>query len=287
MPCHAPRPVVAVAAVAVLLAGCTPPASDEGEVIITTDERIPEIRAARQALAEPVPAVTAEAARLVDALEEVWTREAAADDRAEFAEALRLDPFRDALGDLDAVVLEGDGPDVTAAAEVVDAMVADGRGLLAVAEEELASLTSVPSFDTRLEDVVAQWDQRGSYSQQLQAFEQFALDAEALAEEAAGRTGTPACVELWPRREEAARVVAERSRELRASIRDRRGQEFDELRDAYRQDPYGLGALLGVMDAQAAAACWAEESDAPPVLDLLDERTEEIAEALDPQDLQG
>lgn len=254
---------------------------------MTTDERIPEIRAAREALAEPVPAVTTEAARLVEALEEVWTREAAADERAEFAEALRLEPFRDALGDLDAVELEGEGPDVAAAAEVVDAMVADGRGLLAVAEEELASLTAVPSFDARLEEVVAQWDQRGSYSQQLEAFDQLAVDAEALAEEAAGRTGTPACVELWPRREEAALVVAERTAELRTSIRDRQGQEFDELRDTYRQDPYGLGALLGVLDAQAAAACWAGESDAPPVLDLLDERTGKLAEALDPEDLQG
>lgn len=269
------------------MAGCTPPASDGGEVVLTTDDRVQEVLAARQALAEPVPAVTAEATRLVEALEEVWTLEAASDTRAERAEALRLQPFRDALGDLAEVELEGDGPDVEAATEVVAAMVADGRALLAVATDELASLTAVAPFDERLEGLLEGWDRRGSHSQQLEAFEELAVEAEELAEDAAGRTGALACVELWPRREQAARVVAERSRELRALVRDRRGQEFDELRDSYGQDPYGYGELPGVLDAQAAAECWADASRAPASVELLRERTDELAEALDPADLRG
>ena len=253
---------------------------------MTSSDRVQEVRAAREALAEPVPAVTAEAERLVEALEQVWTLEASAEERADRARALRLAPFEEAVGDLDAVELEGEGPDVAAAADVVDAMVADARALLAVAEEELASLTAAPPFDEQLEGLLQGWDQRGSYSQQLEAFDELAAQAEELAADAAARTATPACVELWPRREEAARVVAERTRELRVLIRDRRGQEFDELRDAYGQDPYGVGDLLGVLDAEAAA-CWRDASEAPAAVELLRTRTDELAAALDPEDLRG
>lgn len=254
---------------------------------MTTSDRVEDVRAAREALAQPVPTVTSEAGRLVEALEEVWTLEGSAEERADRASSLRLEPFEEAVGDLDAVELEGDGPDVATAAEIVDAMVADGRALLEVAEEELASLTAVAPFDEQLEGLLEGWDQRGSYSQQLEAFDELAVEAEELAEDAAGRTATPACVELWPRREEAAQVVAERTRELHVLIRDRRGQEFDELRDEYGQDPYGLGGLLGTLDAEAAAECWSEESEALGAVELLRTRTDELAAALDPEDLRG
>ncbi len=278
---------MAVLAVAVLggLVGCTPPTSDGGEVVVTTDQRIPEVRAARDALAEPVPAVLGEAERLVAALEQVWTEKAAAEERAARAGALQLDPFRDAVDRLGEVELDGVGPDVESARELVDAMVADGRALLEVVEQELASLTAVPPFDEDLEALLARWDQRGSYSQQLEAFAQLATDATTLAEEAAGRTATPACTALWERRALAAETVAERTEELRGLIRDRRGQEFDDLRDSYRQDPFGLGGLLGELDAEAAASCWAGQSDAPAALEQLQTRTDELEAALDPPDL--
>lgn len=270
-----------------LAAGCTPPASNGGQTTVTSDERIDEVRAARASLAEPVPALIGEASRLVAALEEVWTREAAADVRAELAGALRLEPFREAADDLEAVELEGEGPDVEAATAIVEAMVADAHTLLEVADDELASLQDVEPFDQELDEVVSGWNQRGSYSQQLEAFDELAVQAEALADDAAERTATPACVELWPRREQAAEVVAERTRELHGLIRDRRGQEFDELRDEYGQDPYGLDDLLGVTDAQAAAACWGEESEAHGMVESLQERVDELAQALDPDDLRG
>lgn len=272
-------------AAVVLLAGCTPPSSGGGEVVVSDDDRIVEVRAARQALAEPVPAVVSEAEHLVDALEQVWTEPGQVEERAERAAALRLAPFEDAVGTLDAVELDGDGPDVVAARELVAAMVADGRALLEVVEEELGSLTALPPFDAELEAVLAGWDQPGSYSQQLEAFGQLAEDATALGGRAADRTATPACTGLWERRAAAARTVAERTEELRGLIRDRHGQEFDELRDSFRQDPYDLGGLLGELDAAAAASCWTEGSDAPAAVELLQTRTDELEAALDPPDL--
>lgn len=279
--------MLTAAALAAGLVGCTPPASDGGEVVVTDDDRIREVRAAREALAGPVPEVVAEAERLVEALEQVWTEPGQVEGRAERAAALQLTPFGDAVEALDAVELDGVGPDVVAARDLVAAMVADGRALLDVAEEELASLTALPTFDDELETVLAGWDQRGSHSQQLEAFERLTEDATALADQAAGRTATPACTGLWERRAEAARTVAERTEELRGLIRDRRGQEFDELRDTFRQDPYDLGGLLGDLDAEAARSCWAEGSDAPDAVELLRTRTDELEVALDPSELRG
>lgn len=288
---HPSRPrtasLVVAVAVAVALSGCDLPTSDGGEVVIATDDRVEEVRAAREVLAEPVPAVVGEAERLVAALRRVWTEEASVEARAALAEALRPAPFEEALAELAAVDLDGDGPDVVAASALLDDLVRDGRALLAVTDEELASVTALPPFDRELEDLLSGWDARGSYSQQLTAFEELAAEAEALAAVAAERTATPACVELWPRRSGAAATVAERTRELRGLIRDRRGQEFDELRDEYRQDPYGTGGLLGVLDAQAASACWADGSEAPGLVVALQEHVGELGDVLDPPDLQG
>lgn len=271
----------------ILLVGCSPPTSDGGEIVVTDDERVEEVRAAREALATPVPAVGAEAERLADAVEQLWTEEGPADERGERAAALRAAPFRDALAALDAVSLEGIGPDVEAARAILDAMVADGEALLEAVEAEVATLTALPAFDAQLDELLAGWDARGSYSQQLEAFEQLVADAEALAADAAARTAAPACTEAWPRRESAALVVAERSEELRDLVRDRRGQEFDDLRDEYGQDPFGVGEFLGVLDAEAAAACWADGSDVPAARVAIEEGTAQLATVLDPPDLRG
>ena len=284
---RAASPLVVAVLVAVLVAGCDLPSSDGGTIVVTTDDRVEEVRAARDALAAPVPLLIGEAERLVGALERVWTEEAPSEDRAALAAALRVAPFADALDDLDAVTLAGDGRDVVAATALLDDLVGDARALLAVVEEELASVEAPPPFDAELEDLLAGWDARGSYSQQLAALEELAVTAEELAAVADQRSAVPACVSLWPRRSEAATVVAARTRELRSLVRDRRGQEFDELRDAYRQDPYGTGELLGVLDARAARGCWAAASEAPVLLTALDEHVAALEEALDPPDLQG
>lgn len=280
-----PAPLLAVAA-AVLLGACSPGASDEVPAeVVPDEERIGEVRAAREALATPVPALVAEAERLVEALGSIWTGAATA--RGDQADELRLTPLQDATDALDEVELEGTGPDVAAASELVDALVADARELTTSVEEEVATLVDVAAFDAELEELLAQWDGRGSYSQQLTAFDEAAAAAEELAARATERTATPACTGLWERRAEAATTVATRSEELRALVQDRRGQEFDELRDEFRQDPYDLGALLGELDADAASACWEEGSAAPAALDALRGHTDELAGALDPADLRG
>ena len=279
--------LVGALVVAVVAAGCDLPESDGGEIVVTTDDRIEEVRAAREALAEPVPAVVGGAERLVEALERVWTEEATSGERAALAEALRLDPFDEAIGTLAAVDLEGNGPDVAAAQAHVDDLVDTGRALLSDVQDELSSVTALPAFDQQLEELLAGWDARGSYSQQLNAFEELAADAEALAASARERRATPSCVGVWDRRTEAAGVVASRTLELRDLIRDRRGQEFDDLRDTFRQDPYGLGELLGVLDARAAADCWEDASTAPDAVAQLQTHLEDLTSALDPADLQG
>lgn len=279
--------LVGALVIAVLAGGCDLPESDGGEIVVTTDDRIEEVRAARQALAEPVPAVVGGAEQLVEALERVWTEEASASERATLAEALRMEPFDEAVGALAAVDLDGNGPDVAAAQALVDDLVDTGRALLTDVQDELASVTALPAFDRQLEELLAGWDARGSYSQQLQAFEELAADAEDLAASADERMATPSCVGVWERRTEAARTVALRTLELRDLIRDRRGQEFDDLRDTFRQDPYGLGELLGVLDARAAADCWADASTAPGAVTQLRTHLEDLTTALDPPDLQG
>jgi hypothetical protein len=280
-------PAASVLVVALLLQGCALPSSDGGTIVVTTDERVQEVRDARAGLAAPVPAVVGEAERLVAALERVWTEEAPAAERAALAEALRTAPVEDAVAVLDAVELAGTGRDVVAAREVVTALVADTGALLGAVREELASLTSLPPHDEQLAALLEGWDARGSYSEQLAALDELAEAAEALATAAAGRTATPACVGVWDRRADAADVVAERTRELRALVRDRRGQEFDDRRDAYGADPYGVGADLGVLDARAAAACWEDASAAPGLLARLRAHVEDLEDVLDPPDLQG
>ncbi len=273
--------------VAVLTAGCDLPSSDGGEIVVTEDDRVDEVRAAREVLAEPVPQLLGEAERLVDALERVWTEEAPSAERAALADSLQLGPFEAAIDVIATTDLEGVGPDVTTASALLDDLVRDARAVVSEVEGELAAVAAVPAFDQQLEELLAGWDARGSYSQQLTAFEELATAAEGLAATADDRSATPACVELWPRRSEAAAVVADRTRELRELIRDRRGQEFDELRDRYRQDPFGTGDLLGVLDARAAAACWVDGSEVPAALVVLEERVGELGAALDPVDLRG
>ncbi len=273
--------------VAVLTAGCDLPSSDGGEIVVTEDDRVDEVRAAREVLAEPVPQLLGEAERLVDALERVWTEEAPSAERAALADSLQLGPFEAAIDVIATTDLEGVGPDVTTASALLDDLVRDARAVVSEVEGELAAVAAVPAFDQQLEELLAGWDARGSYSQQLTAFEELATAAEGLAATADDRSATPACVELWPRRSEAAAVVADRTRELRELIRDRRGQEFDELRDRYRQDPFGTGDLLGVLDARAAAACWVDGSGVPAALVVLEERVGELGAALDPVDLRG
>ena len=278
-------PVLAATILAVVLAACSPPTSDGGEIVQEPDARIDEVLAARAALAEPVPTLTAEAERLVAALEQLWVEPVPSNRRAAVVASLRVAPFDDAIAGLAAVELEGDGPDVRNVRAAVAAVLDDGEALGAAVAAEQDELVELVAFDEQLRSLFEPWDAPGQYSAQLAAFEQLTVDARALADEAAKRTSTPACTEVWDRRVAAATTVAERTDELRTLIRDRRGQEFDELRDEYRQDPFGLGALLGELDAAAAAACWTEDSRVTSLLAALLASRDELAAALDPDDL--
>lgn len=274
-----------LAVLAALVGACAPPTSSGGEVVLSTDERVTEVRAAREVLGEPVATVRGEADRLVEAVADLWVSEGTSAQRATRAEELRLAPFRGAVAALASAELDGQGPDVVAARGVVAALGDDGEALLAAAEAELEALSAVAPYDEELEALLAGWDARGSYSQQLASFDELAVAARELATTARDRTATPACTGLWERRAAAALTVAERSEELRALIRDRRGQEFDELRDDYRQDPYGLGGLLGEADAAAAADCWRDASALPGTLASIEDGAQELADVLDPADL--
>lgn len=266
-----------------VLAGCVQ-TSEGGEVITLTDPRIPEVLAAREALAEPVPALVAAARALVDGHGDVLTLDDTSARRAEVAAAVSRAPLESVLDTLRAIELEGEGPDVATVSALVVDLVAAGDELDAAVAAELGELVELGAFDAELTTVADRFDEPGSRSAQVALFEELAAQAIALGERAAAATSTLPCADAWARRMDAATTVAFRAEEARGHVASRRGLAFDELRDEHRADPFGLGADLGALDA-AAAACWPTDSGAPAALGRIDELVAELALALDPADL--
>jgi hypothetical protein len=281
------RAAVAAAVMAGLLTGCVPATSDGGQLIVSTDDRIFQIRTARIALATPVPALVAEVDRFVDAVETIWTTGDATQARGQLAGTLDAAPLRVALAALVAAGPIGDGPDMRAARSVVGQIATHVNQLAAGARSELDELGSLGAWDDKLAQVVVAWDAPGSRNGQLEAFAQLAVQATSLATELAAQTETVACTEVYVRRAGVAELLAERTLALRALVEGRQGLAFDELRRDFHEDPFGLGSSLGEADRAAAARCWRLRSPTATAPDELARLVDALGATLDPAELRG
>ncbi len=274
-------------ALATVLTGCVTRTSDGGEVIVSPEDRAFEVRSARVALTEPVPALVAEIARVVEAAERVWTAPGDSTQRARLAVAFDLEPLRAAALGIAEVEVVGAGPDVLAVRDVLARMVERAEDLGAQVELEMAELAAVAETDVVLSGLVEAWDEPGSYSRQVTLFQETADAAAALATELSTRTAVVPCTELWGRRSQAATLLEQRTLELRDLIRNRDGELFDETRSTYREDPYGLAMRPGEADAAAADACWSDASDVAAAEPEMAALVAELSGALDPAELRS
>ena len=291
-----PTRTAATLVAAVLLAACGPAAGpvdgdDPTEPVASAgddrDERIAEVLAARALLAESVPAVVEAADGYVEGLRGVRNTEVASSERrAAAAAALPTTALDGAEAALEGVDLEGDGPDVAAATAAVDAMLAtvgEVRDLVAAEVDELRALAD---FDAELADLVDVWDAPGSRTPRRAQLDEAATEATALAEQARSAEPTVSCLDVWTHRAEAADVVAERSAQLRDLVAGSTGEEYDQARDEWRDDPTGLGTPPAELDA-SGMDCWDEGSPAPGAVTRLRELAADVQAALSPEDLEG
>jgi hypothetical protein len=268
--------LVALVVVLAALAGCT--RREVGRVVVVDDgARVEQVLRARAALAEPVPVVVARSGALRDDVEEVWTAAGDSAHRAALVDGVDTTALVGAADGLARVELLGDGPDVEAAR----AAAADATG------PELADLPALVAPDEQLLALVAEWDESGSYSQQIARFGALEQEARALAASLDRPAAVP-CTAVWARRVEAAERVADRTAELLALVERRDGEGFDRARDAWADDPLGTGGVsLGELDAEAARACWATDSTVAATHRRLLDGVGALEAALDPEDLRA
>lgn len=251
-------------------------------------ERIDAIRAARSEVAGPAVDLRNAVAEVVAALETLRADPpveperrlglldavppdalAALDDAIEQARRVQLDP---ATGDVDA-----------AAVALADA-VERAEEVRATARDDIDAQRRVAEADAALASLVERWDQRGSRREQLEAFGALAAEADTLAEELDDLPTVAPCLEGPSRRAEAARTVAETTRELRGYIERYQGNTFDERRAELEQDPYGLGEPLAAGDADEYG-CWEREAPVRAAASEVDAALARLEAALNPSDL--
>lgn len=291
MSCSSPRLVPIVLLVAGVAGGCAPGVvggPDEVRETIVVDEggRAAAIRGAREALAEPVPRVVAEARAFRDVLDGIWTASGDSALRAELVELADPSALLVAADDLAAVELAGDTEDLVAVREQVALVVGAARDAAAAAPAELVDLPLLVLADQRLAALPPVWDEPGSFSQQVARLEELSVTAAELALELDRPAALP-CTGVWQRRVEAAERVVDRTATLLELVRGRDGEAFDEMRATLGEDPFGTGGRsLGDLDAEAGA-CWGEDSAVPDRLATIDEAVRGLTAALDPPDLRA
>lgn len=280
------RLAVALLVGALVLGGCVTSGDDSspGERAM----RVEEVTAARAAVAEPVPALVSAAESFAEGLRLVRAEEGASSEaRAVAAETLGSAALEAAAATVDDLELPGDGPDVVAAQEVLDQLVAAAAEVLAAASTEVDELRTLADFDGSLAQLVATWDEPAARTDARESLDAAAIAADALRAEAAGATAVVACLDVWSHRAEAATTVASRSAELRDLVGGSTGLEYDDRRDEWRPDPYGLGGPPATLDDDLVAGCWGEESPTALAAARLPVLLDDLVGVLDPEDLAG
>lgn len=286
-----PLAVLLVAGALVAPAACSSPepAPDAAARTVDADERIATIMSLRSDVGPAAAQLGSAAVTLVEQTGGLATDgPLAPEERREVAAAIRagaLTLLRDAV---DAVEpeLAGDatGPD----AERVRTALADaaraGGGLVGAAERELVVVERAADAEDDLAVMVEAWTAAGSRNEQLELLAEVANGADDLAAELDAFEDVPGCARRLERRAAAARTVAAGSRELRALVEQRRGEEFDARREELLQDPYGTGAPLVEAD-HADADCWWSEGPVARQGEAVAAALAELEAALNPADL--
>lgn len=256
-----PAPLLALLlAVALLAGGCT---GDEPDAAPTADATVSEVRAARQAVAEPAVALHDAVSRLLAVVGEL--RASTVEEPDARLEELRtlpeepLEELEEAIATAGEVELDGSSAPVVAAREALDDALAGARRALTAARADLAEQERAAEAHRTLRSLTGRWDAPGSRSQQLDRFAALARDADALATELEAVEPVAPCLTGIERRAAAARAVAEATRELRGHIEAYRGEQFDRRREQLADDPFGLEQPLVTRDI-AELGCWRDEA---------------------------
>lgn len=260
------------------LAGCT--TGDAGVA-----DRVEAITQARAAVVTPAQDLGTAAAAVASRLDEVVARP---DDDTVRAARAALDDLADARAGVDAVDLDGDTPDVRAAADALQEAGAAAGTVEDAATAVLDAAELAARADDQLAELVAAWDQPGSRSQLIARLDEVAAAADALAADGVGvpSTDCPGPVEA---RTAAAAFVAEASRGLRELVVARDGLAFDERRAELAEAPFGVddaGVARGPGTSIDPASCPAVgqvESAATEVAAAL----RDLQQALNPENLSG
>jgi hypothetical protein len=278
-----------IALVAAVLAGCATPEAEQPGVAVSVDvdreTRIAEVARARAAVGAPVGALVAAARAVVADLRSARLDPALdGPGRAAAVGALPDRGLVTARDELAALELEGDGPDVAAARAAVADLVAAGEDVVRAVAAEVAEVPALVEHDAALAEVVTVWDEPGSRAARVTDLGAAAASAEALRATAATATPTVPCLGVWERRVTAAMTVRDRSQELAGLVGGSTGVAYDEARDAWRDDPTGLGGPADALDV-AAGSCWDEGSLAALSAAALDGLLAALEATLDPDDL--
>lgn len=233
----------------------------EPTVVRTSPEDAEAILEARGVLGANVVTVTEGVQQLHDAVVRVrfevprgLPQQEARSEAYAVADEVRaaVDQLVVAAGMLDA---EAVASAVAGASELAD------LGITAVSEAtaDLDRLLPLASLDSRMDALVARWQERGSRSQQIEAFEAILADAGELVDD--GRAlDVGVCPDLQASRIRWAELVEYRTGQLLQAVIDRDGTRFDALRDRFERAPYGEDRL--VADAESRP-CWREHSALP------------------------
>lgn len=266
-------------------------AADRGAVgrDVDPDERVETVLELRSAVGPSAVALGSASATLVEAIDELHAHPPPdLSARGAAVAAIRSGPLaalEDTLQEVGPeLATDASGPD----AARVRAVLTDARSaaseLVEAAERELALLEVAIDAEERLADVVAAWSEPGSRNEQLQRLDEVAAAAGALATELDRVEDVPGCAGRVERRAAAARAAAAATRELRALVEQRRGEEFDARRGELVNDPYGTRTRL-VDGDRADLRCWREEGPVVAAGTDLARTLADLEAALNPADL--
>lgn len=278
-----------VALVGVLLAGsaCSSSGADPTPTA-PAGNRAAEIRIARDLVGPPAVAIRDATQAVVAVLDDLRSSPTASSPEArigilESALASPLDALDTAIADLEAVTLVGDAPELDLAEAAIEDAVAAASQVRKAARADVAAQLSLAEADQQLAALVETWDQRGSRNEQLGRLAATATAAEDLAEQLSAQDDVAACLTGFARRADAAREIAQLTRELRGYVEGFQGQRFDE-----RRAEIGDGPLTDdrIREADAAQVeCWRNEAPVPAVAGDVDEALRRLQDALNPPDL--
>jgi hypothetical protein len=145
------------------------------------------------------------------------------------------------------------------AVQTVHELTALARAVAAVAEREADAYGRLADLDVAMDRIVLGWDEAGTQRERRSALWISGKQAAALAARAASEPPMPgACPMLRDNRARWGRLISKRSAELAGFATSTGGTAYDQVRDRYRPQPYG------VADRTAADAadrpCWAANS---------------------------